>query len=254
MHMKILAIAVLCLAGGAAFGWWLKGDGIKAPVSSEQEVRKSLEAVQDRGKDASISALRARIAELERQLKAMPKDSVATARADKVESQGDRFFGNMRDRMEQLKQNDPKRFAQITNRVATFVRHQAERLRNKMEYLSTIDTSHMSSGAKKTHDALQELLARRDELMERAQQPDLTDEQRRQLMGEMFGMHGELQRLSADERVNLLDEMSKSLGFEGDDAKEISATIQNIIEATDEGFRFPHGGRRHHGEPPPPRP
>ena len=65
---------------------------------------------------------------------------------------------------------------------------------------------------------------------------------------ELRGMHGEMERLRHDERRNLIAETAKELGFKGEDVKTITATIQEVIEATSGGF----GGRRG-GPPPPPR-
>ena len=131
----------------------------------------------------------------------------------------------------------------MTNRFANWRRSRAEQARNKIDFLSSIDTSRMSAGARKTHDALQELIARREEIEAQLQNPDISDAERGELMRQLRESHGELQRLNGEERRNLIGETARSLGFEGEDAREISATIQEVIRATDGGW----GGGRHHG-------
>ena len=146
--------------------------------------------------------------------------------------------------MEEMKKNDPARYTQMTNRFANWRRSRAEQARNKIDFLSSIDTSHMSADARKTHDALQELIARRENIEAQLQDPDLTDEERGKLMRQLWESHGELQRLNGEERKNLIDETARSLGFEGEDAQEISATIREVIEATDGGWGGRPGGDR----------
>ena len=68
-------------------------------------------------------------------------------------------------------------------------------------------------------------------------------------MGELHSTHHELMRLSGEERNNLFEETARNLGFEGEDAKEISATIQEVIRATDAGWGGHHGGHRGPGGP-----
>ena len=66
------------------------------------------------------------------------------------------------------------------------------------------------------------------------------------IMQEMFETDHRIRELSEDERGNLIEETARNLGFDGAAAKEISETIQEVIEATDNGFgpRRPRGGHR----------
>ena len=152
--------------------------------------------------------------------------------------------GNWRERMEEMKKNDPERYTQMTNCFAQWRRSRAEQARDKIDFLSSIDTSRMSAGAKKTHNALQDLIAKREGIEQQLQSPDLSDEERGKLMGELHSTHHELMRLNGEERRNLIDEAARNMGFEGEDAKEVSATIREVIEATDSGWGGHHGGHR----------
>ena len=210
-------------------------------------------SVADKGEEATVKALRHRIADLEKLLAEKDGKSeiaISNAVAEAVKNRPpEPPRQNWRERMEEMKKNDPERYTQMTNRFANWRRSRAEQARNKIDFLSSIDTSHMSAGAKKTHDALQELIARREGIEQQLQSPDLTDEERGKLMGELHSTHHELMRLNGEERNNLFEETARNLGFEGEDAKEISATIQEVIRATDSGWGGHHGGHRGPGGP-----
>ena len=238
------------LLAGVAIGYFVKDEPIPAEEPKVEEAAKKV--VADKGDEASVKALRRRIVELEKLLaekdgKSEIAISNAVAEAAKAHPPAPPQQ-NWRERMEEMKKNDPTRYAQMTNRFANWRRSRAEQARNKIDFLSSIDTSHMSAGARKTHDALQELIARREEIEQQLQAQDLTDEERGKLMGELHSTHHELMRLNGEERNNLFDETARNLGFEGEDAKEITATIQEVIRATDSGWGGHHGG--HRGPPP----
>ena len=244
-HQLFIGVALLA---GVAIGYFVKDE----PVAAEQPTKveeKAKKQIADKGDEASIDALRHRIVELERLLaekegKSEIAISNAVAEAAKTRPP-EPPRGNWRERMEEMKKNDPERYTQMTNRFAQWRRDRAAQARDRMDFLSSIDTSRMSAGAKKTHNALQDLIARREELEQQLHQEDLSDEERGRLMRELGDSHRELMRLNGEERKNLFDETAKGLGFTGADAKEFTATIQEVIEATDSGW----GGRRHGGGP-----
>lgn len=241
-HQMFIAVALLA---GVAIGYFVKDEPIPAEAPKVEE--KAKKPLADKGEEASVKALRRRIVELEKLLEEKDGKSeiaISNAVAEAVKNRPPAPpQQNWRERMEEMKKNDPERYTQMTNRFANWRRSRAEQARNKIDFLSSIDTSHMSAGAKKTHNALQELIANREEIEAQLQNPDLSDEARGKLMRQLWESHGELQRLNNEERKNLIDETARSLGFEGEDAKEISATIREVIEATDGGW----GGHHRHG-------
>ena len=238
-------IAVALLAG-VAIGYFVKDEPIAAdePAKAEEPVKRQ---VADKGEAASVKALRHRIAELEKALAEKDGKSeiaISNAVAEAVKNRPpEPPRQNWRERMEELKKSNPEEYARRTNWWAQVRRNRSEQARNKIDFFSAIDTSHMSAGARKTHDALQDLIAKREEIEQRLQDPNLSDEERGKLMGELHSSHHELMRLNGEERRNLIDEAARNMGFEGEDAKEVSATIREVIEATDSGW----GGWRHHG-------
>ena len=249
-HQLFLAMALLV---GVAIGYFAGGRDGRVDTSNEPAAPVQKKTVADKGDEASVKALRHRIAELERLLAEKDGKSeiaISNAVAEAVKNRPpEPPRGNWRERMEEMKKNDPERYVQMTNRFANWRRNRAAEARSKIDFLSSIDTSHMSKGARETHAALQELVARREAIEQRLHSPDLSDDERGKLWDEMRQTHHELQRLNGEERRNLLDETARNLGFQGDDVREISATIQDVIEATDGGWGgHRHGG--HHGPPP----
>ncbi len=117
-----------------------------------------------------------------------------------------------------------------------------------MEFLSSIDVSRMDAKAQDTHNALQDLIVRRDALDEELHREDLPDSRREEIFKELRETHGEMMRLNGEERGNLIRETAKGLGFGDEDADAIADTILEVIRATDGGFG---GGRRGAPHPPP---
>lgn len=241
-HQLFIAAALLT---GVAIGFFA-GDHAPAakPEEAERSVRKA-GVVADKGEEATIVALRRRVADLEKLLAEKDGQSeVAISNAVAVATAArppEPPRGNWRERLEEMKKNDPERYMQTTNRIAQWRRHQAERAQSTLGFLSSVDTSRMGNRAKRTHEALQELIARREEISEQLHQEDISDEDRGQLMEELHQTHRELMRLNGEERKNLFDETARNLGFEGQDVHDFTTAILEVIDATD-GGRGP--GRR----------
>lgn len=231
---------------GVAIGYFAKSD---APASAPAEPRRPAKTViADKGSDAAVAALRARVAELEERLRAATAE-ISSARTAEVAAVAQparpRPQESWRDRMERMKKDDPARYAQMTNRFAQFRRRRLEHAQSRIDFLSSVDTSRMSASARKTHEALQDLIEKREELEQQMHNtPDLSDEERRKLWDEMRRTDREMHVLNRQARDNLLEQAAGDLGFEGDDAKTIRETINGIIEAT-EGMGWGNrGGRR----------
>ena len=245
-HQMFIAAALLV---GVAIGYFVKDEPVAANESAKVE-EKAKKPVADKGDEATIKALRYRIAELEKMLAEKDeKAEVAISSAVAEARSPDRPQMNWRERMEEMKKNEPERYAQMTNRFAQWRTRRAVQAQKKIDFLSSIDTSRMNAGAKRTHAALQELIAKREEIEDQLQQPDMADDQRHSLMEQLRDMRHQIQRLNGEERMNLISEVTNSLGFEGEDAKEIAHTLIDVVQATDEGF-VPHHGGRHRNPPP----
>lgn len=217
------------------------GDG--EPKQAENAVHERRPPA-DKGEAASVKALRSRIAELERRLAAAAEGAAATNEvAAAVRDEPGPGRGGPRDWMENLRKNDPESYVQTTNRIAQFRLRRLERQQRNLDFLASVDTSRMSASAKKTHAALQDAIARREEIEERLHQEGLSDE----IMEEMMAADRELRSLRAAERKNLFLATANSLGFEGEDAKEIVNTLKEVVDSTENSWRTmgpPPGGPR----------
>lgn len=238
--MKNIIIPVITLAAGIAAGYAMRGEREAAAAPAPTVARSGI-------RDAGVQREKRVITE-----NVTITNLVSVTVTNEVARgwPGGRG-GNPREWLENLKKNDPARYVQMTNRFASWRRQRQERNAAKMEFLSSIDVSHMSGKAQKTHSDLQDAIARREEIEQELHTEGLSDERRHELMEELRRSHGELRRLNAEERNNLLDETARNLGFNEDEATELTATIREVIEATEEpGFGFP----RHHGRGPQPPP
>ena len=256
MVRQQLVIGAALLAG-AAIGFCLAPEGEKRPAEAEAEPQAKA-AIADRGEEASITALRARVKTLEAELtkaraqtqladiedKFKPAKEEPVAREDGPPNGAERF----RAEMERIKKEEPERYREIVTNIENFQRRAAERRQAKIDYLSTIDTSGMSEPAKAVHETLKAALARRTAIDAELGSEELTDERREELMGQMRYAEREIRRLNRAERANLLGTIAAAVGMEGDAATEFVQAVSEVVEATDSGF----GG--HHGPPPPPPP
>ena len=248
MNPKTLVAAVVLLGAGMVLGFYLRGEKVPAEELSEKSYRPTA-PIKDKGDEASLKALKKRIRELEAQLRTSAEKAERTEEALQAkvkEGEVRRGPRNFREHLERLKKENPERYVSMTNRMA---RHRSERLdraQRKLDFLSSVDTSRMSASARKTHDELQDLIARREELEERMHDEELSEESRGELISEMRSLDEQIRSNNKDERSNLLKAAAKELGFSGDDAEAVSETVQEIIRATEDGG---FGG----GRPPPPR-
>jgi len=247
-YQLLLAVALLV---GVAIGFFA-GDSSKTASQPEPTKSAAKGMVADKGEEATIAALRHQIAELKKKLAEKgeaSEEAISNAVAKAVEARpqdAGRPRGNPREWMEDLKKNDPERYTQMTNQFARWRARRAEQAQRKVDFLSSIDTSRMSAGAKKTHNELQALIAKREELEEQMHQEGLDEDERRQIFGQIMETEHAMRKLNQQERTNLIEETAKNLGFQGQEVKDISATIQDVIEATGGngrgGFGPPPGG------------
>lgn len=238
------------LITGVAIGYFAKPD---RAVEREPDDTAVLTALfSDRGEEASIAALRARVSELEGLLAVKGINGTEGDKSGEAESvpradegrRGPPSAAEIRERFARMEKEDPVRFSQMTNFFASMRRQRLERAQSKLDFLASVDTSRMNASAKSTHDELQELIASREELEDRMFNPDLSDDERRQLFEEMRETDMAIRELNGDERNNLIAQMLDGLGLEPEEAAEVGVTINSIIDATS-------GGREMRGGPPP---
>ena len=257
---SLLVIAVPALLAGAALGYFVPRLFSRAPEPVEEtEEAKVPEKRPARpqpaqGTDAELRRLRAlnrelhaKIEDLERQLAEQgtaaaeePIEQPATNHAEGRRRFGPPTFAEL----EEMRQNNPERYVQETNRIAQFRAGWQGQLQNQFDILASADTTHMTAKQRQVHEDYVNLLARIDELGEQLNPlADIPEEQRRaagQEMRETWRQLHELQRL---ERDTLLTQTANALGFRGRKAQEVVEGIKQVYEATGGGPWGRGGGR-----------
>lgn len=211
--------------------------------------------------DAALNRLRARIKELERQLadgKAQPVEAEEETPVQPEERPQNPFLrdgpprmptaAEMRAHMEELREKDPAKYAQMTNRFARWQKHHLQQVEDQLGILASVDTSRLTEKERQTHEALQNAIAKREELsaLLDPQNEDMTEEQRKKISEEMHKLDQTLHQLGMSERNTLLNKTARSFGLSKANAKEMVETVKAIYQATSPS------GRRHGGFGPPP--
>jgi len=242
-------VPVAALIAGAALGYCLApSQGAAEPEAkpAAEEPRRRL--LPDAGAEEQLKALRSRIKELE---KAIADSQKQSEQAQEVQVEEPRRRGpggngpnwkEMRERLEQWKKDNPEEFARMEKRRQEFMQERARRAQSKLDFFASIDTTRMSKSARATHEELQGLIARREEIESKLFSTDTPDEEREQLFHEMHETDRSIRDTNEQERQNLLRLTAEELGLTGSDATEVVDTISEIYEATSGGFGGPGPG------------
>ncbi len=261
--MKIVTVIAIAasLIVGALLGHFVPPLLVRKAEPAAKTEGKTSEKRADRSRsqsahEADLNRLRARIRDLESQLAAATeKSGEATEEkvADTEERPQNPFLRNgpprmptaaeMRANMEELREKDPARYAQMTNNFARWQEHRLKRTNDRLDILASVDTSRLNAKERQTHEALQDAIVKREELrqMLNPQNEDVTEEQRRATFEELRKLDDTMRQLETRERNTLLTKTARSFGVSAANAKEMTETIKAIYEAT--------GGGGHHGPP-----
>ena len=242
-------IPVAALIAGAALGYCLApSQGAAEPEAKTAAETPRRKHLPDAGAEEQLKALRSRIKELEKALADSQREPepAQESRVDEGRRRGRDGNGpnwrEMRERLEQWKKDNPEEFARMEKRRQEFMQERARRVQSKLDFFSSIDTSRMSKSDRATHDELQGLIARREEIESKLFSMDTADEDRGQLFQEMHETERSIREKSEQERQNLLRMTAEELGLTGSDAVEVVDTISEIYEATSGGFGGPGPG------------
>lgn len=245
MKKTHLLVPLAAFAVGLASGLWIHPDSNAAAPEPEPTTppKRAQRSAGQTVNARETAALRARIAELERRLAEEQAEPPQQPVADMPQTAAAPPHESFHERMARLEKEDPARHAQITNRFAMIRRHRLEHAQSRIEFLSSIDTSSMSASARTTHEELQNLIEVREELESRLHDPELPEEDRRKLFLAMRETDRTLNELNRKERKNLLAQMATELGFGGEAARDLTATVNAIINATEDRRHGPPGRR-----------
>ena len=267
MKAQSTAIALAALLVGAAIGHFVPPLFSNAAEPAEEDAKEEAKAPEkrvhrtrvpsSREHDADLNRLRARIKDLERQLAdATGKDAEADDETPvKPEERPQNPFlrdgpprmptaAEMRANMEELREKDPAKYVQMTNRFARWQEHRLQRTNDRLEILASVDTTRLSEKELLTHEALQDAIVRREELRQllNPQNADITEEQRKKTFEELRELDQKMRQLENSERNTLLTKTARSFGLSKENAKEMTETVKAIFQATG-------GDHRHHGGP-----
>jgi len=224
--MKNLIVAVVFVAGVAVGFAACKAF---APKAAEPEA-KSEKPVASEDADKLANAQK-RIAELEKQLAVAkaakksekPKEKVSEKEARKVVvNSGD-------DVLESLKKNlSEDEFKAATNAMSAIRAKLADKARNKIDFLKSVDVSRMSAADRKNHDKFIELAEKREAAMAKMKGgiPDPASIQEVVMLGMQMAP------VAKKERSALVREAARELGYAGDDVEVVHDAMQNIYDAT----------------------
>lgn len=243
----------MALIVGVAIGYMFN-PSVEVPESVSKPEKQS--AIKDDGDAASIKVLRARIADLEAKLAekdAKPEEEKLADNGDGrrgrdgVRSQG--VMTSPREWRERMKKDNPEGYAQMTNNIARMRRDRHEQAQKKSEFFASVDVSKMSPEARKVHNELMDLIAKREEFEQRMHavqesESDISFDEMGAAFREMHETHRRISELSAKERDNLMVEAAKGLGFGEADSGEVAEIFKEIVENTDSDWHG-FGGRGH---------
>ena len=153
-----------------------------------------------------------------------------------------------------MKRERPKDYIKMTNNMAKAKAERRAKVNDNLNFLASIDVSKFSEEATATHERLQELIARQEELSEKLnplERENMSDEERRKNFEEMMKIASEISELNAAERDTLFRTVAEEMGCAEDDADTFVETLTDIIDAT--GGNFGGFGPRRTPPPRPPR-
>lgn len=232
------------------------GAGASARSQSRREARppearsaRARSRIADTDDAAKVAALEARVRTLQRKLDRLLQAEAEEPREETpVAAQGPavpQMAMTHRERMEQMRRENPEQYQQMTNNMARWRQAGYDRAVGRLDTLASVDVSGWSQEAQATHQEYQGLLARREELFEMLRPENEDEESRQAAHDELRQVFGRLNQLAGAERDNLLVETANGFGLKGKDRKELVETVKAVFDVTSDWGG--HGGGRHGG-------
>jgi hypothetical protein len=243
-----LAVALIALVAAAGLSARSRRAEEKAARLLERValLEERLSIADSRIKAAGTGAAADENVEAERSRAGRATNSVdGTAQAGSDTNRPPRQRESFEERMARMKEEDPEGYEEmIAQRLERRERMRyglAERTASFMD----LDTSRMTETELANHEQLVEKMARVWELTDQFPDPDEPPD--REIMREMFGIMREVQPMLDQERNVMFKQLGSDLGYEGGEAEEFAAYVEEIIDIT--SMRSPFsGGRRGGGD------
>ena len=230
MDGKTLIGLVVAFATGIAVGCFC--------VKRDPGVRRSVEeedASPVRADDGELKFARRRIVELERRIAASSeRQAVASPMAAEVNGEiGITIDDNSATVNEVLAKRLPnERFHQVTNAFERMRQNRMERVRGRVDFLSSIDLVGVSAADRATHEQYLKTVNELEELMDRSKGIFHSGD----TSTRFAELSAQMKSLADAERKVLLRQMSVDLGYGEEDASVVIGTVEDILKATSSGY------------------
>jgi hypothetical protein len=205
---------------------------------------------------SEIDALKAentRLKESLQEVETAEPEAVEAPVAAPVAEEQPRRRNNWRNRMEELKETDPERYAQEVERRQRMIKTMEDHRNARINFLDSIDTSLLSEDAQVAHARFTNAIARQGQLQQEIMATlDLGEEPSEELQGQMQATFRDIMETQDEVRTALLGAIATSMGLEGEDSEEFSNLIQEVYNATGGrgGPMIRMGGGRRGNRPP----
>ena len=229
------SVWVFMFVVGAAVGFAI----CKAFMPQAPETEAKAEKAAASKNAEKLAKAQKRIAALEKKLAALEKQRAVAKAAKKPEmpkteaTSGDGpktvVVKDGDDVLESLKKNlSEDEFKAATNALSAIRAKLADKARSKIDFLRSVDVSHMSEAERKNHETFITLAEKREAAMAKMKGgiPDATTLQEVVLVGM------QMTPVAKKERSALVREVARELGYTGDDVDVVHDTMQNIYDAT----------------------
>ncbi len=176
--------------------------------------------------------------QLKRQLEGQSGSSTANTVAPRREEARTRRGGNMQERMERLKEENPEEYERMQTRINEFQKQREEQTARRELFFKNLDVSQLSSEQRRTISEYQELLAVSEEIANNLWQGGEPAN-----FQEMMEQGRAIREMSETVREILLRNLGNQAGVSGE---TLSSSVQEILEMTSMsgGGRFQGRGGR----------
>lgn len=235
----VVAAAVLLGAGYAAGHYFAEPVVEVLPVAGKTAtvtVRDGSDAAALAKALSEVAALKAENATLRRNLETAPDTPEPTPKAETPQPQRRQ---NWRERMEEMKKNDPERYKEEMARREQFRQAMVQARNERTNFLDSVDPSLLTAEGRATHARFIEAFNKSAEIEEKMRAAFEAGEQPSEaLAAEAREVMQTLNETRSSERVALLDAIATSMGLSGTDAEDFRKLVDDVYDATG------HGGPR----------
>ncbi|MGN0886510.1 MAG: hypothetical protein ACI4RT_05885 [Candidatus Spyradenecus sp.] len=149
---------------------------------------------------------------------------------------------SMRERMEELKKQDPERYRQMEERRAQFQQALQAARDKRDDFLGSVDLALFTDEQRQTHEQFTAALAKQAEMEEQMralfESGEMPSEEQREAMREA---QWTLRNLREAERAALLSAVATSMGLSEADSADFAQLMTEVYDATSNGIRMRPG-------------